>query len=137
MDGGIHTGITVEATPILEHYAAPDDEFDPALAWSVDLRCEGPRLPTEPQRVRDWFLSHSQLMRDGLSHLAEELTAGIDIHTWPLQRSIDGPRGVKIRIVCFALPRRDALNIAAILKDIGDHLEERIRNLKEVDAVAH
>lgn len=137
LDGGMRTAITFEDSPVLGQYAAAKDDSNPVLAWYVDIRCEGRRLPTEPEpeRLRAWFLKHAQQMREGLSQLAEELKAGVDTSSWPLERSIAGLRGVKTRIICAAIRSLTALDIAAVLKDVEDHLEERIRNLKKEDTV--
>jgi hypothetical protein len=136
-DGGIRTGITIDADTVLHRYENGGNDSDPALVWFVDVRCEGRRLPTEPEPAREWFLSHAQLIKAALRASAEELRAGIDIGSWPLERSISGPRGVRMRIVCSAVRRLEALDIARILHDIADHWEERIKALQEADAIVH
>jgi hypothetical protein len=136
-DGGIRTGVTIDADTVLHRYEGGGNDSDPALVWFVDLRCEGRRLPTEPEAAREWFLSHAQLIKEGLRASAEELQAGIDIGSWPLERPLTGPRGVRMRVVCSAVRRPEALDIARILQDIADHWEERIKALEEVDTIVH
>jgi len=130
-DGGIRTGISIDTDTVLHCYDNGGDDSDPALVWFVDVRCEGRRLPDEPALAREWFLSHAQPIKVGLRACAEELRAGIDIGSWPIERPISGPRAVRTRVVCSAVRRLEALDIARILQDVADHWEERIKALRE------
>jgi hypothetical protein len=135
VDGGIRTGIDVNDTYVFHRFENESDEPDPVLLWYVDVRCKGARLPKEPEEVRQWFLDHSEIIRNALSALAQELRAGMDVDIWPVQRKIPGtPRGVKMCIVCSTSLRIEALDIARVLTDIAKHWEDRIRNLPVVVA---
>jgi hypothetical protein len=65
--------------------------------------------------------------------LADELRAGIDVGSWPVQRKISGPRGVHIRVVCSAIRRMDALQVADVMRDIAAHWDQRIQALQPLD----
>ena len=130
LDGGVRTAITADDDTILHHFESGPDDDDPVLAWYVDVRCEGSRLPAEAAEAKEWFLRHAAVIRQGLRAVADELRAGIDVHAWPLQRPIKGgPRGVAIKIVCSVHRRQDALDMAKILGDLATHWEERIKGL--------
>lgn len=130
MDGGTRTGVEVGGVTVLGRFEHDAEETDPVLRWYVDLRCEGARLPGDPEAVRNWLLDNAGLIRDALHALAEELRAGMDFDTWPLQWKVPkGPRGVRMTIVCSVTRRLDARDIARVLADIAAHWEEVVGGL--------
>ena len=85
VDGGIHTGVDSFDMPLLESFEneAPYDESDPVLAWYIEVRCKGQGLPTSVEEARAWFLKHQELIRSGLVALADELSVGLDVESYP------------------------------------------------------
>jgi hypothetical protein len=135
-DGGIRTAIDVNDEAELGRFEneADFEHTDPVLAWWVDVRCEGPKLPTDPEKARQWFLDQADVIRRGLQTLAGEMKAGIDFDNWPVLWPVPKPpRGVRMIIACSASRRPVALEMPRILTDIAEHWEERVRNLGEVE----
>jgi hypothetical protein len=137
VDGGLRSAISVDDTIVLHVFEPGDEESDPALRWYVDVRSEGTRLPTRPADVRQWYQDQREIIETALRALADELRAGIDIDSWPLQRSVPGaPRGVRIKIVSSAVRRVDALQLSDVFLDLADHWDEYLLDLQDVE-VAH
>jgi hypothetical protein len=129
-DGGLRTAITTEDDHLLHLFQRGKKPDDPALLWYVDIRCQGARLPTEPEPARQWFLDQAPIILEALTQLAEKLQAGMDIQAWPLLwDSPRHPRGVRLTIACSAVRRTPSLEIASILTDLRDHWREIIRGL--------
>jgi hypothetical protein len=133
-DGGIRTGLEYEGWVIFEHFQPGADESDPALNWYVDVRCEGRSL-SFPKRdlARQWMLERGDKLAPALLELARELHGGgIDVF-WPLKRVLSAPApGVKAALVVAGIRRRDALDIAAKLRALGQHWEEILQQLEPV-----
>jgi hypothetical protein len=129
-DGGVRTAIFTEHETLLHHFEEGSDDTDPTLLWFVELRCEGRRLPAEPEPARQWFLDHAELMRNGLKALAERLEVGMDAD-WPLLWPMPAaPRGVRVTIAISVARRSVGLKAASILADVADHFEANLRKLR-------
>lgn len=112
-DGGIRTGIAINQDTVLGLFESAGDESNPALAWFIDLRCEGNALPSDPEDSRDWLLQNGPFIRSAFRRLSRELRAGIDIDSWPFRWEIPAtPKGVNMAIVCSCVQRFTALDIA-------------------------
>lgn len=124
VDGGIRTGIMLGGTTVLERFEGKGDEYDPSLAWSIDLRCNGLSLPTTANDARNWFLAHEAEIREGFMRYADQLGAGSDptgIFLLEWSDFPNPPPGVAMKIVCGALRRVDALYLASRLKFVGEY----------------
>lgn len=129
-DGAIRTGIEIDGSTELGRYENEAKDGDPVLAWWVDLRCEGRKLPGDPEGARRWLLAHADVIHRGFQTLAAEMEAGLDFNVWPLLWPIPKPpRGVKMIIACEALRRLDGLAMPQILKDLDRRWEEMVRTL--------
>jgi hypothetical protein len=135
-DEAIRTGLAADGATLLQHFDEGAAESDPALLWYVDVRAEGRGLPRDGEAVRVWFQEHADVIRQALRNLANELRAGIDVDAWPLQAPVAGaPRGVKLEIVCSAVRRLQALQIADRLLDIAEHWDEYLSLLDPYEPV--
>jgi len=132
-DGSLRTGIEINGHTDLGRFQnEPEDpeDRDPVLAWWVDLRCKGHKLPEDPEQVRRWFLDHAEVIHRGFQELANEMEAGLDFNTWPLLWPIPRPpRGVRMLIACNASRRLDGLTMPSLLREIDDEWEEVVRTL--------
>ena len=130
-DNGIRTGLELDGYPIAERFEEGDGPRDPALIWYVDLCCEGPGVPDDPDMVEPWLVEHSSLIRDGFVRFAERLRAGADKDIYSLAWSDfpDAPQGVTITISCSAARRVDGREMAAILQDTATRWDEIIHSL--------
>ena len=122
VDGGIRTGIMLDGETVLGRFEEGRSDYDPALIWSVDLRCKGKGLPETAEDARRWFLGHESMIRDGFHRYAEQLRAGSDVTgpyllEWSDFRS--PPPGITMTIACGALRRVDALMLASVIEDTG------------------
>ena len=133
VDGGIRTGIMLGVETVFEKFEIAGDEYDPSLAWSVDLRCNGSILPTSPSDAKAWFLANERQIRDGLLSYAEALSVGIDptgIQLPEWSDFHDLPEGVRMKIVCGALRRIDALYLATRLNFIAQNWVDLVQGLE-------
>ena len=51
-DGAIRTGIEIDGETVLGRFEQVAEDANPVLAWWVDVRCKGRRLPDEPEAAR-------------------------------------------------------------------------------------
>ena len=131
VDGGIRTGISIDGLDILETYQMGRAEEDPALLWFVDVRAVGKDLPTDPIKIRDWFLSMAPTLEAAFNELADRVEVGFDCDVMPLQWQVPhAPVGVRIVIVSSVIHRLMGREMAAILRDIGKRWEEIVRSLE-------
>src|SRR4051794_4076762 len=105
IDGGVRTGVMIGEFTVLHRFEEGSADHDPALIWSVDLRCNGSGLPVDAEGARRWLLEHEGIIRRGFVRFADELQAGVDVDPYPLQwEGFEGtPEGVQMRIVCSAI----------------------------------
>ena len=128
-DGGIRTGIDIDRDTVLARFEAGDENADPALLWYVDVRLEGKKLPRTPEAARNLLIEKGPSIRSALLRTAEELAAGMDVSDWPLQRRATIGAGVRVNIVCSAIRRVEAHQIADVLRDIAEHWDHRVSDL--------
>jgi hypothetical protein len=131
-DNVVRTGIEIGDVTDMGTVEGPEGEYpDPVLAWYIDLRIKGRKLPTQPEEVRQWFLDHSDVITSAFKHVAEEAQAGIDFATWmPYLWSIPNPpRGIQMTITCHASRRKDALTIAQEVSEMAKHWREWVKNM--------
>jgi hypothetical protein len=145
-DGGVRTGLElgyeydgteVGDLTVLERFESGDDDRDPTLLWFVDVRCEGPGIPTGPEQATTWFLATKPVIDDGLIRFADQLRrVGSDLDDFPLQWT-DFPAvdGVERKIVCSAVRRIECRELAEILDDVRGHWSDWIEEMIEEHAV--
>lgn len=132
-DGGVRTGLEIDGDTVLHRFQGGKGEDDPALLWFIDIRCQGPRLPKNPEQARQWFLDYGEMIRAGLRELAEELRAGIDADAWPVRRQLPRmPSGVRVTLSCAAARRFEGLRVAVILHELAGNWQSQIQSLREV-----
>jgi hypothetical protein len=137
-DGGVRTGVMLGENTVLHRYEEGDEDHDPALVWSVDLRCNGSGLPDDVEGARRWLLQHEGIIRRGFERFADELQAGADVDPYPLQWEgfEDAPDHVQMKIVCGAVRRVDALRLADVLRDVATHWRPRIEELSPTNSIS-
>ncbi len=131
-DGGIRTGIMIKGDTVLGRFEDGQDDYDPSLVWSVDLRCFGSGLPESGEEGRQWLLDHESIIREGFDRYSDDLCAGSDVTGPYLLEWSRFPRpvpGVELKIACGALRRIDALSLAGILAEISLHWRDLIEGL--------
>jgi hypothetical protein len=137
VDGGIRSGIDIDGISVLESFAKGKADYDPALAWYVDVRCQGKNLPDSPEPARRWLLEREETVREALDQLAEDLRAGLDIESWPLHRQIPAaPSGARMTIVCSAVRRINALKISDVLRQVGLNWRKFLTSLQAVHPIS-
>ena len=128
-DGGIRTGIDIDQNTGLSRFETGDENADPVLLWYVDVRIEGKKLPRTPESARKWLIEKGRSIRNALLCTAEELTAGIDVSDWPIQRHAPIGTGFRAKVVCCATRRIEAQQIADVLRDVAEHWKQRVEDL--------
>jgi hypothetical protein len=124
-------GLSVDYDTVLHWFQEGGEEWDPALLWFVDVRGKKKRRPADAEEVRQWFQQHTAVVQTGLRTLAQELRAGMDVDDWPLQWTIpNAPREKQLKIVCSAVRRLDALEIARVLTGIADNWSDYLAQLQ-------
>ena len=135
MDGGVRTGISVEDNIVLTSFADGTADYDPSLRWFVDVRCEVPAA-IDPEGAREWLLQNAGVIKSGLEELADKLRAGLDINAWPVQHQVmSAPAGSSITLVCSAVRRLDARQIADVLRSVGEHFPDYVKSLESRETV--
>jgi hypothetical protein len=139
VDGGIHTGVDAFDAPLLESFEneAPYDESDPVLAWYIEVRCKGRGLPTSVEGARAWLLKHQEVIRSGLAALADELSVGLDVESYPYfwRKFPSRFKEAQLTLVCSAHRRPNGIGLARQVRAFGDHFEEYLMRLAEVRQV--
>ncbi len=138
IDGGVRNGIELDEDSVFEHFEEGGPERDPTLLWYVDLRCQGPGLPVDPRKAREWLIDNSDVICEGFSRCASEFEAGRDIDSYPLLWSeFSGvPAGVDMTIACATNRRTWGISLPLLLKDIELNWRERILQLQPAQWVA-
>jgi hypothetical protein len=132
LDGGIRSGIMLGENTVLDRFEEGEGDYDPALIWSVDLRCSGEGLPDTAEGARQWLLDHENLIQDGFRHYADYLRAGSDVTGAYLLQWSDfqsTPPGVQMVIACGAMRRVDALSLGSVIEETGKRWRELILGL--------
>ena len=131
LDGAIRTGVELDGDPIADRYEGGEGERNPILLWFVDLRCDGPGIPDDPDDAFQWLFDQAPVIRDGFARYAEVLGVGADMDLYALTWSdFSGvPEGVSMTIACSGTRRVDARELARIVAEIGDRWEEILRTL--------
>ncbi len=133
-DGDLRMGLEVSGDTVAQQFIEGSDEPDPAIEWFLDVRAQGNRLPRSALGIEKWFRDHAAVIRTGLRALADQLPAGIDADSWPLQWPIPGaPAAIKLHIVCSAIRRSRALAISDQLRDTADHWEDYLNQLRPLE----
>jgi hypothetical protein len=136
-DGGIRTGLDINDDRVFQRFVPGSEPEDPALEWFVDIKCEGPTLPTDPDIARDWFLAHVPLFQQRLEEVADRLDVGIDELSLPFVKSWpDADQGVAVQVRCSAIRRLSGLEIAHRLRTVASELEADVRSLPPAELVA-
>ena len=133
VDGGLRTGIMLGMTTIFERFEIEGEEWDPSLAWSVELRCGGSSLPTDAEGVKPWLLAHEAQIKKGFRRFSRLLAAGSDpTGSYPLQfDDFQGlPTEITMKIVCTALRRYDAYFLAEHLVYVSEHWTDLVSHLE-------
>jgi hypothetical protein len=132
LDGGVRTGIMLGENTVLGRFDEGTEDYNPALIWSVDLRCNGLGLPSTADEARQWLIAHEGVIREGFRRFADELTSGSDptgAYLLEWNRFPDPPQGVEMKIVCGAMRRVDARNLASVLLDVAANWRELLSSL--------
>lgn len=130
VDGGMRTGVDWDDTPLLHDFQEGSDEHDPAIIWYVDVEFVGDTLPIDAESARQWLVRRGTTVAGALRSLAEDLSLGIDVGSWPAKRDIVGlPRGVEGLISCSAVRRVDCRHIAEHLRELAGQWRQIIRHL--------
>ncbi len=140
MDEGIQTGISRDRAEILERFEIVGEEYDPYVAWYVELRCEGQGLPEMAEEARQWFLELGPVAFDGLERLASSIEAGSDPTAVPPLIWSDfssSPPGVAMKLVTGALRQDDAHHLPDRLRSVGRHWTALILGLESTLHEAH
>ena len=133
-DNGKRIGLLVDGETLFQRFEAGKGDWDPGLAWFVDLRCEGETIPAQADEARDWLLSRADLFAKELTLFANDLTTGIDPDVWPVQRRIaSGLPGLRMEIVSSAMRRIEPEELAQAMRGIASGLKQEIAELPPLE----
>ena len=133
-DDGVRVGLTIDGVHRFMDFRPGPGEPDPALNWYLDVRCAGPNVPEDPEQARQWLLDNGPAVKETLNRLADELRAGMDADIYPLSRPVPNPpAGATVRIVCSAVRRTTALDIADRLRETAGEWDSLLRGLTRFD----
>jgi hypothetical protein len=107
------------------------------LEQYVDVEFDGDTLPADPEEARHWLVRRAGAVATALRAVADELSLGIDVGSWPVKRSIgELPRGVRATISCSAVRRSDCRQIAERLLELASQWRQIIRHLPRMREAA-
>ncbi|HEX3659611.1 MAG TPA: hypothetical protein VHV55_27735 [Pirellulales bacterium] len=130
VDGGVRTGVDWHDYSLLQHFERGDDD-DSSLLWYVDLRFKGPRLPKDPEEVRDWLIEQQAWLAKSLSNAAKDLEVGVDADVLPYIRICkEAPPGIVLELAVSAQKRASALQIGKAVSQIGKQWARLIGSLE-------
>jgi len=133
-DGGSRTGLEINNVLRLMNFVPGTGDPDPALAWYVDVRCDGNGVPAEKEPARLWLLQNAPRFQDGLHRIAEELQRGIDDDIYPVQRvMLNPPAESTVKLVCSAMRREEARDIAQKIEMMKSEWDGLVNRLNESD----
>jgi len=137
VDGGIRTGIDYEGCTLLESFAQGSDEDDPALLWFVDVKLEGPVIPSRsPNHLRQWLIDLAAKLQPHLDAVAEELSAGVD-GEWPVQRSFSMPaEDLLLTVSATGIRRLQARQIGEKVREVSQRWPELLEALQPLSPAA-
>lgn len=136
IDGGVRTGIDVDGSTVLARYEPGTDEHDPSLKWYVDVRCDGPALPTDGEAARRWLVENTNLIKDELLSVGRQIELGFDAETRPFERRVASPpEGTTIVIVASAQQRTLGRDMSSTLQRLSDEWEASLRDLEPLAPV--
>jgi hypothetical protein len=134
-DGGLRTGIDVDGEAVLMRFDPGPGAPDPALAWYVDVRCEGDALPVHTEGARRWLLDNERFVVGGMATIADRVGAGIDVDDRPAEWELpSAPERSRITVAICTARREAAHGIAAILRDVGRSFGSLVRELPFAEA---
>ncbi len=128
IDGGIRTGVELGDSTIFELFEPEEGDRDPTLLRYVDVRCDGPGVPGDPETAAQWLLTTAPSIQDGLGRFADKLRrVGADLDEYPLKwADFADEADVTRTISCTTIRRVDARGLAEILDDIRIHWGARV-----------
>jgi hypothetical protein len=130
VDGGVRTGVDWHDYSLLQHFERGDDD-DSSLLWYVDLRFSGPRLPKDPDDVREWLIEQEPWLLDAIDHAARDLEVGIDADVLPYKRRCsETPAGINVELVASAQRRVPGLQVGKAVRHIGRYWRRIIESLE-------
>jgi hypothetical protein len=136
VDGGVRTGMEVDGTTAFMDFQEGAEEYDPALLWYIDLTCEGELLPHDAEAARQWLRGASPAVVRALETAAEELRLGFDSDVRPFERSFpDAIPSVNLVLCASAMRRVEGREIASKIKNLAEHWDETIAQLKPLASV--
>lgn len=121
VDRRIRTGLEWNDQTLAERFDDGPGERDPVLLWYVDVKCEGPGIPEDPDLAEQWFVDHSEILRNSLGSYAEQLGPGIDMgmHSLTWNLAPETSENVQVTIACSAADRITARELPSIMKDLA------------------
>lgn len=130
-DGGVRSGIGVDGTLVMHHFAPGHEDDDPALRWFVDLIFESDTLPSEAEAARDLLLRQSTFAQHVLRDTAEHLALGIDDEEWPYTVQFkDEPSGITCRLTTSGVRSLADDELAANLAETADNWRTHLNRLE-------
>jgi hypothetical protein len=128
-DGGTRTTVDVDGVTVAHRFKAGKRAVDPTLAWYVDVRCEGVRLPKEPAAALQWLHDKSELIRAGLADFAANIN--VDPDAEPIRWEIAGSqRGVRISLFAWAQTAKGLVRMPRMLGKIRDRWDDLLGELE-------
>ena len=131
-DGAERTGVEIDGDSVLERFTGGPEADNPALVWYIDLRCEGDGVPADLQSARRWLREHACEFTGALHRAAEQISAGIDADIWPYQHDAGLIAGTPTKVVCSAMRRVDARELARHLTEWAEQWERLLDELAPV-----
>jgi hypothetical protein len=130
VDGGVRIAAGVDHQEFFHEYRPGDpEEVDPVLQWSLDVRIEVAGLPETPEAAGSWLAEHGTEIKDGLSRVAEELRAGVDVRSLPSRRELFAADGVKAESYFSANSRLAGTQLADRFREFRDEWDSLVGRL--------
>jgi hypothetical protein len=131
-DGGIRTGLEIDDATLVEQFDPVPGEPDPYLRWYVDVKCEGPAVPADPDRAEDWFVERRDVLREKLLEYAKKIGHGVDVGLHSLNWNAQSLTGedAQITIICSTADHQGARELPSILNDLAERWDEIMDSLE-------
>jgi hypothetical protein len=135
VDDGMRTGLELGDVTLAEQFEPGPGERDPILRWYVDVKCEGPAIPDDPDRAEEWFIDRGEVLRKGLTDYAKALENGVDagFHSITWNSFSQTKENVYVTISCSASDRSTARRLPSILTDMASRWDAIMDSLELVD----